>query len=210
MASFFRQALIAAVVTLVPAIASAQVDDEGHFRLAAYLALGFGGDLDWNADSASDSASLDATIGFGARGELPIHDYFVVGGLFELLTIEAEGYFDNERESVFDIDVWAKARYPIEISNNLVLEPYVGIPFGLTLAVLNDLDGSGDSVWPGFNTGVLAGAMMIFDGHFGGFVEIGWRHHQAFHEENVPFFGDTSFKGVTNQFALHLGAAYQF
>jgi hypothetical protein len=112
---------------------------------------------------------------------------------------------DNERGRCWLVKR-LKARYPIELSQNLVLEPYVGIPFGLTLAVLNDLDGSGDTVWPGFNTGVLAGAMMLFDGHFGGFIEIGWRHHQAFHDENVPFFGDTSFKGVTNQFALHSAA----
>jgi hypothetical protein len=203
-----RTLLFALSILIVPSLASAQ-DDLMHLRLGAYLALGVGGDADLNVNDLDSSTELDATVGFGARGEVPIHEYFVVGGLFELLTFEAGEVTNAEREAVFNIDLWAKARYVFELTRELGLEAYVGIPIGLTLAVLNDSDGSGDDTWPGFNTGVLLGAMLLIQEHFGAFVELGWRHHQIFHEEST-ILGDIEMKIVTNQFAMHLGGVYQF
>jgi hypothetical protein len=194
----------------LPSIASAQVDDEGHLRFGGYFALGVAGDADLNIDSnlidLEGSADLDPTVGFGVRVEMPIHDFFAVGGLFELLTFEADdtSFSNSEREAVFDIDAWAKVRYAFSINADLVLEAYGGVPFGLSLAVLNDPDGSGDETFVGFNAGVLGGAMLVFQQHMSGFLELGWRHHQVFYDES-----DVGYKVVTNQFQMHFGFMYQ-
>ena len=204
-------ALAILLVWLAPLTAEAQRTerDIGDVRLAAYLALGFGGDADIGAGDSSSSASLDPTVGFGARLEVPVHDYVAIGGIFELLTFEADGAFGGEREAVFDIDVWVKGRYRFELADAIAIEPYLGLPFGLTLAVLDDPDGSGDEAWPGFNIGVLAGAMLIVDSRFGGLLELGWRHHQVFNEART-FLGDVDLSVETNQFAMHLGGFFIF
>ena len=191
-------------------LAHAQDDDVGALRLGAYLALGLGGEIDLDSDAAGASADSDAdpTIGFGLRAEVPVHEYVAVGGLFELLTFESDVW--DERESVFDIDVWVKGRYRFELAPGVILEPYVGIPFGLTLAVLPDPnEADADAVWPGFNIGVLAGAAVLFQERFGGFLELGWRHHQVFEEANT-FIGDFDLAIKTNQFALNIGFMVAF
>lgn len=203
-------ALFAAVVALtISPLAHAQ-DDVGTMRLGAYLALGLGGEIDLDSDAPAGSVDTDAdpTVGFGLRAEVPVHEYVAVGGLFELLTFESDVW--GERESVFDIDVWVKGRYRFELAPGLILEPYIGVPFGLSLAVLADPnDLASDAVWPGFNIGVLAGAAVLLQERFGAFLELGWRHHQVFAEANT-FLGDIDFAVKTNQVALHLGFMVAF
>lgn len=200
-------ALAIALAVAAPSAARAEAEDVGHLRLSAYLALHVAGEADYNVGNASGSADLDPTVGFGARGEVPLHDYFVIGGFFELLTFEADTAFDDEREAVMNFDLWARARYVFEVSRDVAVEPYLGVPFGLSLAVLNHPSG-GDQVWAGFNIGVLAGALLRL-GAFGAFFELGWRHHQVFWEQETAF-GDIDWKLVTNQMALHFGASYTF
>lgn len=198
------------LASLAPLTAEAQRgDDVGDLRLAAYLALGVGGDADVTTGRSTSSVSLDPTVGFGARLEVPVHEYVAIGGIFELLTFEADTVFADEREAVVDFDVWVKGRYRIELSGGLAIEPYLGLPFGLTLAVLDDPDGEGDEVWPGFNIGVLAGAMLIIDSRFGALIELGWRHHQVFNEART-FLGDIDLEIETNQFAMHFGGFFVF
>lgn len=177
-------------------------------RLAAYLATGFGGDADYNFSNLAGSASLDPTVGIGARVELPLHEYVVVGGSFELLTFEAD-VLDAEREAVFDFNGQVRIRYGFAVSDGaLWLEPYGALPFGASAAVLDDFDGSGDEVWPGWNIGALAGMYLLLrDAPLGFFLEAGWRHHQVYSEVRGPFGADLDLKLVTNQFAMQLGAA---
>jgi len=199
------------IACFAPLTAKAQRNggDVGDVRLAAYFALGVGGDAEVTTGSSESSASLDPTVGFGARIEVPVHEYVAIGGIFELLTFEADTAFADEREAVLDFDVWVKGRYRFEISEGLAIEPYIGVPFGLALAVLDDPDGDGDEVWPGFNIGVLAGAMLIVDSRFGALLELGWRHHQVFTEVS-SFLGDVDVSIETNQFAMHFGGFFAF
>ena len=190
------------------AAASAQDAPAPRAYLGAHLALGFGGDADTNAGDLRGSAALDPTAGFGLRADIPLHDYVSVGGMFEALTFETESTgsgFETERKWALDFDVLARVRYPIELSG-LVLEPYVALPFGLTIAMLDDPDGSGDEPWPGWNVGVLAGAYLFSTAlRIGGFLELGWRHHQVYTESRGVFGGNIDIKVVTNQFAVNLG-----
>lgn len=207
MTNAHRILLALVLAAMAPSAARADADDVGHFRLSGYFALHVAGDADANVGNSASSAELDPTVGFGVRGEFLAHDYFAIGGLFELLTFEADTAFADEREAVLSYDVWARARYVFEISRDLAIEPYLGVPFGLSLAVLNHPSG-GDQVWAGFNTGVLAGALLGF-GQFGAFLELGWRHHQVFWEQDTAF-GELEWKIVTNQFAMHFGGSYTF
>lgn len=182
-------------------------DAPDRLRLGGHLALAFGGDADTQIGDASGSNSLDPTIGGGARVEMAIHDYVSVGGMFEVLTFEQDAV-GAEREAVFDFDGIVRARYAIELSaGSLWIEPYLALPFGLTLAVLDDPDGSGDEVWPGFNIGALAGAYLVTNANVAFFLEMGWRHHQVFNEASAFGF-DVDLKVVTNQFAVQLGATF--
>jgi hypothetical protein len=206
-----RPATLAAILlTAVASIAApASAQEEDATRLATYLALGFGGDADTTVGDLSGSASLDPTVGFGARVEQPLHEFVVVGGAFELLTFEAD-VRDSEREALFDFDGLLRIRYPFQVANrSLWIEPYVALPLGFSMAVLDDPDGSGDEVWPGWNIGALAGVyLLLTDAPFGFFFEAGWRHHQVYNEAQGPFGADVDLKLVTNQFAMHLGAAF--
>ena len=193
--------LVLALFTPAAALAQAAPNDP---RVAAYLALGLAGDADYTIGDFSGSNSLDPTVGFGVRGELALHDYFVVGGSFELLTFEWDAS-GAEREEVFNFDVLLRARYALELSNTMWIEPYVALPVGLTLAVI---PGGNDDVWPGFNIGALAGAYLVLgELPLAFFFELGWRHHQVFNEGTGLLGGDVDLKIVTNQFAMQLGAA---
>ena len=204
MRSTMTMALLLGALGASPAAAQ---DAPDRLRLGAHLALAFGGDADTQIGDGSGSASLDPTIGGGARAELAIHDYVSVGGMFEVLTFEQDAA-GAEREAVFNFDGIARARYVIEVSDGaLWIEPYLALPFGLTLAVLDDPDGSGDEVWPGFNIGALAGAYLVTNANVAFFLEMGWRHHQVFSEAQIIGF-DVDLKIVTNQFAMQLGATF--
>lgn len=203
-----RALLTGLLVVLGGSVASTATAQEDDPRLAAALALGLGGDADITTGfpALDGSVDLDPTVGFGVRGEFPLHRYFVLGGSFELMTFELDGGgTDFEREEVFDFDGILRARYPVELSaESIWVEPYVALPVGFSMGVFPE--GDGDQVWPGWNLGVLAGAYLLVPPHVGFFLELGWRHHQVY--SDVEVLGtNRDRKIVTNQFALQLGAA---
>ncbi|MDQ3034036.1 MAG: hypothetical protein M3Y87_16595 [Myxococcota bacterium] len=204
---------LALLVTALPSRAAAQNAEDRHLRLGAHLALGMGGDADVFTDteigSGRGSESLDVSAGFGARAEVPILDFVSVGGLFEAFTSETNAS-GAEREWAFDFDAFVRLRYVLElVAGELFLEPYVLLPLGFTFAMLDDPDGDGDEAWPGWNTGVLAGVSVFSSARIGGFLELGWRHHEVYTGvSNVPVVGDTQISLVTNQFALNLGVMF--
>lgn len=205
--------IVALAVTALPSLATAQDAEDRHLRLGAHLALGMGGDADEFIDtelgSTRGSDSLDVSAGFGARAEIPIFDFVSIGGLFEAFTSETNAS-GAEREWAFDFDAFVRLRYVLELlAGELFLEPYVLLPLGFTFAMLDDPDGDGDEAWPGWNTGVLAGVSVLSSARIGGFLELGWRHHEVYTSvSNVPVFGDTEISVVTNQFALNLGVMF--
>ncbi len=186
-----------------PAIARAQVDDDA-LRLGGTFALGLGGDATGKLNTARFSEGLDPTIGFGARLEGAVWDYLSIGANLEVMTFEAN-VLDSEREAVFDMDLWVRVRYLIELSHDsLYLEPYVGVPIGFSVGVLQDIDGMGDEAWPGWNTGVLGGAYLLTSAGLGFFFEAGWRFHQLFTSGTIGIF-DIDAQLETNQFMMQLG-----
>lgn len=191
-----------------PGTARADADDP---RIAGYLALGFGGDADLitGIDFLDGSLALDPTVGFGVRFEAAVQRYVALGASFELLTLQWEG-MGSTREEVLDFDGFLRSRYPIELPDaGLTLEPYLSVPVGFSMAVLEDQDGDGEKVWPGWNIGVLAGLYVVLEElPLGFFVELGWRHHQVYNEEDTIGGEPLGQRIVTNQLALQLGAAF--
>lgn len=172
------------------------------FRVGTYFVLGAGGegDLDSEVPALGGEGDLDATVGFGLRAEMPVMDYLSIGGLFELV-----GYqFDDtsaDRNLAIDMSFWIKGRYVIELTRDLDLEVYLGLPFGFT-GYFPDGDAFDNSF--GFNTGLLGGGQLIL-GRFAVFTEMGWRHrHTYWDEENGA--ASIDFDLAHNQFAFHLGA----
>lgn len=212
---------LALVIVLVPALlptaAGAQEAEDRSPRLAANLALGFGGELDTFIDFDNSAitdqhgdADLDPSVGVDLRAELPVLDFLAIGGMFEFLGTLVDAT-DAEREESFSFDAYARARWVIEVAeDSFYIEPYVLLPLGFSMAVLPDDDGSGDDIWPGFNTAVLAGAQFLHASGFGGYLELGWRHAEVFMGRSVAILGDANVSLVMNEFALNVGVVYAF
>ncbi len=205
-------ALTLALVTSAGASrAAAQELADRSARVAGNLALGFAGELDAHVDDNRTDVDLDASVGFDARVEVPVADFLVIGGWFEFLSIETDA-MGSEREESFGIDAFVRVRWVFEvIASTLFIEPYVLFPLGFSMAVLPDDDGTGDDVWPGWNTAVLGGAQVLHASGFGGYIEMGWRHAEAYQERTVPILGTSvDLALVLNELALNVGFVYAF
>ena len=206
--SYRGLACLALLSGLAASSAEAQSISDRSPRIAGNLALGLAGELDTHANTAlgsgSTEADLDPSVGFDLRGELPLLDFLVLGGWFQFMSYEVDAS-SAEREETFSFDAYLRIRWVFEaIANTLYIEPYVLLPFGFSMAVLPDDDGSGDDVYPGWNTAVLAGAQILHESGFGGYLELGWRHAEVYHDHRV--FGELSL--VVNEMAMNLGFVY--
>lgn len=208
----FGPALALALAVAAPRPASAQIQRDDHLRLAAHFALGAGGDADIWADDRKSSFGLDPRIGFGVRAELPVHELVLVGALFEAATFQADISSLRDLDGRYwalDFDVHARVRYLVEIVRGEVfLEPYAMVPIGFSLGVFPDLsESSGETAWPGWNIGVMAGIGVVTSARIGGFLELGWRHHELYTELDLGLAtSDIAF--VANQLAMNLGVSY--
>lgn len=183
-------------------------------RLGGHFLLGLGGEGTVTTstelgDVEGGEWSLDPTLGFGLRADFPLHDFVLLGALFQGAAFDPDGRTDAQW--MFDFDLVAKVRYAIELGDGLALEPYGAIPFGFTLADMFDpeqlLDDDARSLWPGWNLGVLAGLNLLF-GAFGAYFELGWHHHQVYRGYDGALGADVDVKVVVNQFVMHLGAMF--
>ncbi len=190
---------------IAPAAASAQRPDTAP-RLGAHFAAAFLGDVNTSGRGLETSASLDPTLGGALRVELPVHEYVVIGGFFEVLAFEAD-VVGAEREPVFNFDAMLKGRYLFAPTPDLGIEGYAAVVVGPTLGLFDDPDGSGDEIWPGWNIGLLGGAAVLFEA-FGLFLEIGWRFHQTFTEFRLVGV-DVDVQRHTHQLALQAGAFFR-
>jgi len=202
--------LLALVVSTLASTSLASAQDD--VQLAAWFVLGAGGGAELEGELGGREETLDydldPTVGLGLRGEVPLMDYFAIGGLLELSWLRLDDDdpgTDEDRNLAADFSLWLKPRYWLSTSS-FELELYLGIPFGFT--VLQGDDELDTDAALGFNVGLLGGAQIVF-GKVGAFVELGWRRHQVFPEDvELPFVG--TIDEITlraNQFRMHFGAA---
>ncbi len=206
---------LSTLLALAPSSA-ARADGGGGSTLEAYGAFGFGGDGSYRVDdpfvgTVRTTFDLEPSAGFGLRYVAGLSPYFGIGALFEALTMEPDER-DAKRRWVIDFSLRPEVRYAFRVGE-FTLEPYLAVPIGFTAAMLDDYDDArsphGDEAWPGLNLGVMAGARFITEVGLGGFLELGWRHHQAW-SHYARFNKDYETNATANQFALHVGGLYRF
>lgn len=209
--------LLASLSLVFVARAEAQALDDRSPRVAANLAVGFAGELDAYAHTDAlggttthTDVNLDPSVGFDLRGELPVLDFLVIGVWFEFLGVLSD-QTGAEREETFGFDAYARGRWVFEVVPDFFIEPYLLVPIGFSMAVLPD--GGGDRIWPGWNTGALAGAQFVHGSGFGGYVELGWRHAETYDHRSTTVLGTTvnaDASLVLNELALNVGALFAF
>gem|GEM_PF-3446456 len=219
MSTFVRTSALCFGLSLLPLSASAQTftDDlpaararhgvgDRNVRLLANLATGFAGELDTQVNDSRGDFDLDPSVGFDLRVEVPVLDFLVIGAQFEFLGVlqDASG---AEREEMFGFDGYVRLRWAFDVTLDFVIEPYLFLPLGFAMAVLPD--GDDDRVWPGWNTGAMTGAQFLHDSGFGGYLEVGWRHAEAY--DHRTLFGVDFDSAITlNELALNIGFVYAF
>lgn len=198
-------AIFAALMMMSTPRAEAQsVEDSARAML--YFAIGGGGETSIESDPGLDfTVDNDATVGIGARIEFPLMAYVSIGAQIDMLSYEPEGV---ERNISGHFDLWAKGRYVFDLSPDLTLEAYGGIPIGLSVLRIEEnpaLKRPNNGI--GWNIGLLAGAQLFFSDRFGATLEMGWRRVQVYNEDAS---GAVEFTTKMNQFALNMGGVMLF
>jgi len=181
-------------------------------RLAVFVGGGFGGEVEIVYDggflAGTGSADLDATPVAGVRFEKAFLHYLAFGG--ELVSSFWRPSDENRRNPMLDLAITPRVRYPIVLNSRFMVEPYVVIPFGPSLAIWNDsFDpmGSGlDRANLGLVVGALAGATFLTRSHVGGMLEFGWIHHVAYDRDR----DGGRYTMTLNQAVLRAGVVYAF
>jgi hypothetical protein len=204
--------LFSSLLSVLPSAASAQEDvlmRDNDIRLAAHFALGVGGDADARSGALATSTSLDPTLGFGVRAEIPVLGYLALGGMFESRGFQptASLFFSPERYWVFDFDAIVRVRYLFTVVEGaIILEPYLAVPHRLhpRQPPRRRRPLGAEDAWPGFNVGAMLGAYLHTSARLGVLLELGFRHHEAFTNNN----DGSGVSLATNQFALNVGLSY--
>jgi hypothetical protein len=207
-----------------------------HSYFAAKLTLGIGGSGSLTSDSisfagvtattdrpAKSSDDLELSYGLAVQYMVPVHTYFVIGGLFGITSWKTDSAdSDASRNLALDLAVVPEGRIPV-LRN---LELYLAVPVGLTFDWFNQIEShttvgnvasasiSADTA-VGFMISILLGARFAVLDSFGLFAEVGYIHRQFSHE----ITGSGSVFGVggstkanadisMGQFALNLGAYF--
>jgi len=188
--------------------AEAQAYGDGT-RASLYLALGGGGETEYEADPSSalfdGSVDNEATVGLGGRIETPLGDYLALGLDVTMLSYEVDG---ADRDLSGHFDLWAKGRFMLDLGIGPDLEVYVGVPVGFSVVSVErntSLDREERSL--GWNIGALVGGQLFLSETFGAFLELGWRRVQVYNR--VPSF-DLDLTSRTNQFAFNVGGTMVF
>jgi hypothetical protein len=229
---------LAAIVSLLASAGSAHADDLSDPYLGVELMLGFSGDMDVSTDGfrvggaavdLGESASLDFTpevaFGGGVIYMHPLMKYFALGGRFAVLSWRSDDDGPGDRNLAFDLAAVPQLRLPLSAA----VELYVSVPIGITLDLLNELDGSaalsiagvmaGASIEAdagvGWNLAGLFGVRFAVASGFGLFAEMGYGLHQVSHDVRVRAgVGDLSTEAAADfdvswsQIAFDVGAYF--
>jgi hypothetical protein len=180
----FKIGLSLAVVSLCAGLPASSFAEDDSTRVNLGADFGFAGKLnvdieDVPDDRDPDSSDLDPSYGFHAGVEVPLHQYFTLGGEFAMAFWNTEDANDDDADRQKQIDVLARPK--LRISPIEGLELYGVVPVGFTYYVPgSDLtrEQGGVSIkidgGPGFAVGAAAGATLFFTEHFGLNAELGY------------------------------------
>ncbi len=210
-------AVVSLCAAALPATSHAQ---DSSVRLNVGGTIGLAGEAkaeidDVDDDDQPDGADLDPTFGLHAGIEVPLHQYFTLGGEFGMSFWQTEDD-DGDRQKQLDV----LARPKLRISPVQGLELYGVVPVGLTYYIPSE-DMSGEEMGykvdfkggPGFAVGVGAGATYFVTEHFGLNAEAGYLYRK-FNMSIEESLGDqsasTDAKGSFGQLQLRAGVSIAF
>lgn len=182
--------------------AHAQELDDPYFGVA--LTLGFAGEAELESASATaenlgitfegdgETAEADMEVSFGGALQYvhPLHRHFALGARLGALSWRSDAR-DGDRNLVFDLAIVPQLRLPLSAS----VELYLGVPLGLSLDLLNQLDRSAAAgaasvsveadAGFGFNVAALLGARFALTREVGLFTEFGYTLHSVSHDVHL-------------------------
>ena len=237
-----RPSLLAfALAALAPLSFAHTAHAQQHSKLddpyiAAKLQLGFGGSATSSVDTSSGTTSTDrslqASLGLAGQYTYPLHPYFALGGSLGFLSWRSTSDGNGGRNFLFDLAVVPQGRYVLLDGS---LEVYAGLPLGLGLDVLNEVDAS--NTWftsasganaggqvegnaaVGFEVGFLVGSRYQLASSVGLLLELGYMYRTFGHtvttsvgaNSGLVSLGGSGSRDVNisfGQFVLNLGAYF--
>lgn len=182
-------------------------------RFVFFSGGAFGGQASVSYSGSWLSGSLSADLApsplMGARFESDFLRYLALGG--QLSTSFWRGVRDADRNLMVDFSLTPRLRFPIVVGGRLLLEPYVVVPVGFSVAVWNANVAPDSSTGlsrsnPGWNLGALAGVTVLSRSGLGAMLEFGIMHHAAYDRDK----SDARYGLTLNQATLHVGVVYAF
>jgi len=181
-------------------------------RLVVFTGGNFAGNVNVNYAGGLGTGGVEGDLGTapigGVRYEKAFLGYLAFGG--EVVSTFWRGEGGNRRNALLDFAMTPRFRYRFVLSERFMVEPYIVVPFGFSLAIWNssvDLGGIGlDRVNPGLVVGALAGTTFLTRSHVGAMVEFGWIHHVAYDNDS----DGGRWTMLMNQIALRAGVVYAF
>ncbi|MBN1655302.1 MAG: hypothetical protein JXA30_16165 [Deltaproteobacteria bacterium] len=172
------------------------------------------GEVDGLPGGASVDDDLEPTLGGGFEVDFPLHEYFLLGGMFSFHAwiTDTGDDLDIDRNYLLDFSLVPKGRYPFKGSPFAI---YLGLPIGFTLGFFDEenaeaafpLLGSADvDVGFGMNLSVLVGAQVNLASSFGLMFEIGYTYRYCSYDGELTDLGLSGEAEIeTEQLALNLG-----
>lgn len=210
-----RSACLAAFVLclLLAPRAEAQSGSTVTSRVVLFTGAGFGGQAEVTYDGSfvtfSTTSDLASTALVGARYEAVFLRYLAFGGqLRASFWRVADG---SDRNPLVDLAATPRLRYPIVLGSSFMVEPYVVVPVGMSIAIWNASNtppsSTGlDRVNPALTVGALAGVTLLSRSGVGGLFEFGWMHHVGYDRDQA----DARYTLKLNQATMHFGLVYAF
>lgn len=213
--SFVFLVTLFVVVLIPPAARSSAQDDSSAVtsRISVFTGTGFGGTGEVSYDGSYLTFSGEFDLGSapiaGVRYEKAFLRYLAFGGQFRTSFWRTTG--NNNRNPMIDLAMTPRLRYPIVLRSWLMVEPYLVVPVGFSIAIWNAANtppaSTGlDRANPGLSVGALAGVTLLSRSGVGAMLEFGWMHHVAYDRGEA----DARWTLKLNQATLQAGVVYAF
>lgn len=198
-----RGIVLAALVALGFVCFGATAQAKMGLTVGLDLDLGLGGELglegaDGQVDTEDD---LDATVGLNLFALYELLRFLDLGGHVGFHWWETDS--GTDRNLFVDIGPTLRGKVGL-LGGDLQL--HLSLPTGLTIGRLGTEIQNVDQTGAGFHIGLLFGADYRVWSGLRPFLELGWMLHFVSHGVN----GASNVDGITNQFALNFGVAYEF
>ena len=148
-------------------------------RLDLLFRLGFGGNIEIEAEPVAIKPDAAPTLGGDLRLDFPVHRFVTLGPVLGVYAAKEDFSF-VDRNVLVDVATFLKARYPFTLgSQRRAAETYLLLQVGLTLGFSDEDSWGTERFGPGWNIGFGLGFESFVSKRVGLLAEIGWARSQA-------------------------------